>query len=78
MESIKYFFDVLDYVTFRSLLYVLMVVGGIALIRVLHGRHSVSSPETHRKKSPYQDAVRPPTPGNTCTENGTDAAATII
>jgi hypothetical protein len=40
MDLAKHFFDVLDYVTIRAFLYVLMVVGAIALIKVLHGRHS--------------------------------------
>jgi len=33
MESIKRFFDILDYGTFRAFMYVLMVVGAWALIR---------------------------------------------
>ncbi len=33
MDFVKRFFDVLDYATFRAFLYVLMVVGAIALIR---------------------------------------------
>jgi hypothetical protein len=32
MESVKQFFDVLDYTTLRVVLYVLMVVGAWALI----------------------------------------------
>jgi hypothetical protein len=38
MDAVKHFFDVLDYITFRTFLYVLMVVGAIALIRIAHGR----------------------------------------
>jgi len=41
MDSVKHFFDVLDYITFRAFLYVLMVVGAIALIRIAHGRSGV-------------------------------------
>jgi hypothetical protein len=33
MDSIKRFFDILDYTTFRIFLYVLMVVGAAAMIR---------------------------------------------
>lgn len=33
MDQVKQFFDVLDYATVRAILYVLMVVGGVALIR---------------------------------------------
>lgn len=39
MESVKHFFDVLDYTTFRVFLYVLMVVGAWALIR-RHGKRT--------------------------------------
>jgi cell division protein FtsL len=37
MDSVKHFFDLLDYTTFRVFLYVLMVVGAIALIKRTHG-----------------------------------------
>jgi hypothetical protein len=33
MDFVKHVFDVLDYATFRAFLYVLMVIGAIALIR---------------------------------------------
>lgn len=33
MDSVKHFFDILDYTTFRAILYVLMVAGAWALIR---------------------------------------------
>jgi hypothetical protein len=39
MESIKRFFDVLDYGTYRAFMYVLMVVGAWALIR-RHGNRT--------------------------------------
>jgi hypothetical protein len=37
MDAVKHFFDVLDYATFRAVIYVLMLVGATALIRK-HGR----------------------------------------
>jgi hypothetical protein len=39
MDSIKHFFDVLDYVTLRASLYVLMVLGAWAVIRH-HGKRA--------------------------------------
>jgi hypothetical protein len=43
MDHVKQFFDLLDYVTIRTLLYILMVVGAIALVRLLHGKGVHSS-----------------------------------
>lgn len=39
MESVKQFFDVLDYTTLRVVFYVLMVLGAWALIRH-HGKRA--------------------------------------
>ncbi len=38
MEHVKQFFDLLDYMTFRAVLYALMLAGGITLIRACHPR----------------------------------------
>jgi hypothetical protein len=38
MEHVKQFFDLLDYMTIRAVLYALMLAGAIALIRACHPR----------------------------------------
>jgi cell division protein FtsL len=43
MEHLRQFFDLLDYATVRTFLYVLMVVGAITLIKQIHAKNANSS-----------------------------------